>query len=106
MYGHSISPILSYHQEDFVTPGTCPLQASSLNVIRETPNFLRYALDLPVAEQRLRILTALELRGSLASFRWAEKKSSSLVLGSAMMALRAALFTAYLLTMRMRFKLR
>tara|TARA_Y100000588_G_scaffold375398_1_gene451675 strand:+ start:502 stop:750 length:249 start_codon:yes stop_codon:yes gene_type:complete len=74
--------------------------------MRETPNFLRYALGRPVAEQRLRILTALELRGIFASFFWAEKKSSSLVLGSAMMDLSAALLAAYFSTMRIRFKLR
>lgn len=75
-------------------------------MIRETPNFLIYARDLPVAEQRLRIRMGLELRGSLASFRWAAKKSSSLVSSSANMAFRADRFAEYFSAMRMRFKLR
>jgi hypothetical protein len=60
------------YQDALMTPGTLPSRASSRKLMRDKPNFLIVALDLPVNVQRLTKRTADELRGSLDSFAWAE----------------------------------
>src|SRR3954462_8898399 len=109
-----VSPVGSYptsggkvvYQEDFVTPGILPASASSRRAIRETPKRRWKPRGRPLSEQRLRMRTFEELRGSLASFFWAAKNSSSVVAGLARIAFNSARLGACFSARRMRFLLR
>src|SRR3954465_10921858 len=81
---------LENYQEDFVTPGILPASASSRSVIRDTPKRRWKPRGRPLSEQRLRMRTFEELRGSFASFFWAAKNSSSVVVGFARIAFNSA----------------
>src|SRR3954466_1505437 len=94
------------YQEDLVTPGILPASASSRRAMRETPKRRWKPRGRPLSEQRLRMRTLEELRGSLASFFWAAKNSSSVVAGLARTALSSARLAACFSTRRMRFLLR
>src|ERR1043165_5006325 len=86
----------SVYQEDLVTPGILPASASSRSVMRETPKRRWKPRGRPLSEQRLRMRILEELRGSLASFFWAAKNSSSVVAGLARMAFRSEEHTSEL----------
>ncbi len=60
-------------------PGMSPLFAISRKQRRESLNFLRQPLDLPVIWQRLRKRTGEEFLGSLLSETTAAARSSSLL---------------------------
>src|SRR5258708_28651770 len=77
----------SVYQEDLVTPGILPASASSRRVMRETPKRRWKPRGRPLSEQRVRMRTLGELRGSLASFFLAAENLSSVVGGFAREAL-------------------
>jgi len=53
---NSQGPVISY-QLDFTTPGSLPWDANTRKQIRQSPNFLRYALGRPQMGHRLYCLT-------------------------------------------------
>ena len=67
------------YQEDLITPGILPFNASSRNWMRDTPNLRLKPRGRPLMEQRLRMRTGEALRAMRCSFFWAAKNSSSVV---------------------------
>ena len=77
----SVIDINISYQLAFVTPGSSPFSASSLNVILDNPNFLINPLGLPDTAHLFVNLEALEDLGSFCIFIIAFSFSSSETLG-------------------------